>query len=169
MPRISTKGADLVDFHVDMELVINRMRNMDANLRDLTSIYREAVKPIFGAYRAVAPKGPEAPHFVGDIYKSATHFGGVVGLDNTGRRADPSHHSGVTEFGGTIPVPHSKTNPRLRGQRRMLSRKKPWIGGREGSSYYLYPMWEREWPRVVPPFVDKLKKLCRKYMPNMSA
>ena len=139
---------------------------MDADLRDLTSIYREAVKPIFAAYKAVAPRGAEAPHFASDIYRTATYRYGAVGLDNTGRRADPSHHSGVTEFGGTIPVPHSKTNPRLRGRRRMLSKKRPWIGGRDGWSYYLYPMWEQRWPAVVPPFVDRLRELCRKYMPS---
>ncbi len=166
MARVSTKGADLVDFHVDMELLEARMRNMNAEMRDLTDIYREAVKPIFGAYKAVVPKGQEAPHMVSDIYKTATMRYGAVGLDNTGRAADPSHHSGVTEFGGTIPVPHSKTNPKLRGHRRMLSRKKPWIGGRDGSSYYLYPMWEANWRAVVPPFVAKLKELCRKYMPS---
>lgn len=169
MPHVSTKGADLVKFDVDMELVIARMQNMKAELRDLTSIYREAVKPIWGAYKAVVPKGSEAPHMVADIYKGATYRYGVVGLGETGRMADPTHHSGVTEFGGTIPVPHSKTNPKLRGKRRMLSKDKPWIGGRDGTSYYLYPMWERQWPEVVPPFVAKLKELCRKYMPNMSA
>jgi len=166
MPKISAKGGDLVDFHVDMKLLEARMRNMDANMRDLTDLYREAVKPIYAAYLRVVPKsGSEGPHMAADVYKTATYRYGAVGLDNTGRARDPNTHSGVTEFGGTIPVPHSKTNPKLAGKRRMLSRDKPWVGGRDGTSYYLYPMWEREWRKVVPPFVDKLREICRRYMP----
>jgi len=169
MPPISRSGSDLVGFHVDTELLVARMRNMKAEMRDLTGVYREAVKPIYASYILTMPKGGKGsrgPSMRRDAYKSVSYAAGVVGLRNTGRLADPTHHSGVTEFGGTIPVPHSKTNPALRGQRRMLSKHKPWIGGRGGTSYYLYPMWEKRWPEVLPPFVDKLKSLCRKYMPS---
>ena len=156
MPGVT--GTD-IGLTVDMELVVARMKNMDANLRDLTSIYREAVKPVFAGYKLTVPH--DSGHMASMVYKKASYRQGEVGLKGTGRFGGRDY-VGVVEFGGTIPVPHS----RPKGEpRRMAKRGKPWIGGRSGSSYYLYPFWDAKWRAVVPPFIAKLRELCAIYMP----
>lgn len=152
---------------VDTVLLQARMKNMDADMGEFSAVFREAVKPIFASYKLIAPS--QSGEFKRDIYKQVSRSRGgfgAVGLLNTGRSRDRDSHSGVVEFGGTIPVPHSRENPALRGKRRMASRNKPWIGGRDGTSYYLYPVWDTRWEEVVPPFVEHMKDLCRKYMPS---
>jgi hypothetical protein len=150
-----------------MGLVVARMKNMDADLRDLTKIYREAVKPVHEMYKQVVPK--DSGHMKGMTFRQATYRFGAVGLRGTGGGGGRDY-VGVVEFGGTIPVPHSRQNPRLKPghphRRRMAKKGKPWIGGRSGTSYYLYPLWDAKWRVIVPPFVAELRKLCAKYLPK---
>jgi len=152
--------ADSVGFIVDMEPVIARMKAMGAEMDDLKGVYRDAMKPMFGAYKAAVPG---SGHMTSMVYKQATVKYGAVGLRHTGWGNTSNDYVGVVEFGGTIPVPHS----RPRGTpRRRASADKPWIGGLGGTSYYLYPLWEKMWPTVVPPFVRRLRVLCNRYFPG---
>ena len=144
-------GID-IDLHVDMELLQARMKNLEANMRDLTKPGKEAAKVVEKERNRRAPARTGA--FRRASYtKSTQRNGALVGLHHTGRGSNS--HIGVNEFGGSIPRYHSKYR----------SFFKRWIGGGAGSSYYLYPALDDKRPEITEKYQEEIKRLCDKYMP----
>lgn len=154
-------GAIDVGFDVDMELLLARMKNLGANMRDLSRPGKEAAEVVREERNL---RAPGSGHFDAAAYTRSNQKGAYIGLHNTGRGSND--YIGVVEFGGTIPVPHSRTNPKLKGRRRMASKKKPWIGGGAGSSYYLYPALAAKLKASTEKYREHVQHLCNKYMPK---
>ena len=153
-------------FDVDMELVKARLANLDRDVRQQSSReWRVAGKEAAGVVRDEwarrAPRGD-----TGDFRRGAkTGFlakkGAYVDATTTHKAPD---YAAVIEFGGTIPVPHSKGNPRLAGKRRMASRDKPWIGGKYGTSYYLYPARDDKLPEARDVYMAGVQKIIDRHL-----
>ena len=143
-------GID-IDLHVDMELLQARMKNLEANMQDLTRPGKEAAEVVKAERNK---RTGSSGHFASVAYTSSTQRkGALVGLRNTGRGSND--YIGVNEFGGSVPRHNSKYR----------SHFKPWIGGGAGSSYYLYPALEDKRPEITEKYQQEVKRLCDRYMP----
>lgn len=129
-----------IQLDVDFELLLARIENLDKAMRNpALKAWREGNKAAADVIRQEWARRARS-----GIKKSRTgNFirGGKIGSDSRGGYVSvvtesKALYAAVQEFGGSVPVPHSMTNPRLYGKRRLV---KPWIGGVGGTSYYLYP------------------------------
>jgi len=136
---------------VDMELLTARMRNMKANMRDLSKPGREAAKVVKAERNLHVPV--RSGRFRKAAYAGARGTTAYVGLSNTGYGSND--YIGVQEFGGTIARYHSKRRTHV----------KPFIGGRLGTSYYLYPALEGKRAEITEQYREHMADLCAKYMP----
>ena len=144
-------GID-IDLHVDMELLQARMKNLGANMRDLSRPGREAANVVKAERKKRTPKGPTG-RLAKAGYTRSSASKAYVGLTGTGRGSND--HIGVNEFGGSVPRHNSKYR----------SHFKKWIGGGAGSSYYLYPALEDKRPEITEKYQQEMKRLCDRYMP----
>jgi len=152
---------------VDFELVRARLANLDKAVGDdARREWREA--GIAAAEVVRAEWEQRAPRRTGQFVR-----GGETGYEaRRGAYVDVTTSSrapawaAVVEFGGTIPVPHSRTNPRLAGHRRMANKRKPWIGGPSGSSYYLYPALADKIEQAADAYTAGVQRIVTKYLPD---
>ena len=162
-----SRGDSLIGIDADFELVRARLANLDKAVgNDANKEWREAGKAAAEVVRAEWER--RAPRRSGGFIRGGQtgyemRRGAYVNVTTSARAPD---YASVVEFGGTIPVPHSKTNPKLKGRRRMASKDKPWIGGRGGTSYYLYPAKDDKLQEAADVYVAGVQKIVDEYLPN---
>ena len=161
-----SSGDSFIGIDADFELVKARLANLDKAVgNEANKKWREAGKSAAEVVRAEWER--RAPRRSGDFIR-----GGQVGYERRGAyvnvvtSARAPEHAAVVEFGGTIPVPHSKTNPKLAGRRRMASKSKPWVGGPSGTSYYLYPAKDAKMQEAADAYVAGVQKIVDEYLPH---
>lgn len=156
--------AVVAGFEVDFELARARIANLDKAVgNEANREWREAGKAAADVVRTEweqrAPKRSNKFASGGKVGYEVRR-GAYVDVVTSARAPD---WAAVVEFGGTIPVPHSRTNPRLAGRRRMASKSKPWIGGY--GSYYLYPALRDKMAAAADAYIAGVQRIVEKYLP----
>jgi hypothetical protein len=138
-----------LDLKVDTGLVIAKLRNADADMRDLTAIHKSVAKIVLDEWQRRVPVGKVN----GGRFKAGGRAHGTQKKAFVDAAKSGPVYAGVAEFGGRIPRYHS----------RKTTLHKPTARSLGMDSYYLYPARDEKMPRVVEEYEDKTQALLHKH------
>ena len=130
---------------VDTELVVAKLKNADADMRDLTRLHRRVAKIVLDEWQSRVPV--RSGRFKRGGRARGTQTKAFVDVDDAG-----PPYAGVAEFGGRIPRYHSSRKTLHKPPARSIGR----------DSYYLYPARDEKMERITKEYVEETQIILRK-------